>query len=298
MIETFVCLVILGIISSGVYALMSMGLSLIIGVLGKVNATHGQLVTLGAYTAFIVSSFVPSHLYLYILIAALAIGPVGILIDKVVLRPFRSRGQDLSKGGVDIIVTVGIGMVISNLVLMIFGARYRDVPEVFTGFIKIGYLGINMQRVMSLVVSIIVIALLFLFLKKTKIGTAIRAVSQNAISAQTLGINIENIYSLTWFIAAAMAGLAGALIAPISNISPAIGEFYLIKTFTIVVVGGLGNIHGALFASFILGISESVSQFWLPSEFKTVVSFTIMFLMLLFRPSGIFGIRIGREKAA
>jgi branched-chain amino acid transport system permease protein len=295
MIEYVFPLIILGLVSSGLYALTSIGLSLLFGVLGNVNATHGDLVTLGAYIVIMIAPFVPNP-FLYLLISALAIGPIGLLINKTLFYPFRVRGKDISKGATDIILTSGLSIIISNVMLIVFGVYYFRAPQAFEGVIKIAGIAINMQRIMTVVISLCIIILLFLFLKKTKIGTAIRAVSQNVMAAQSLGINIENIFSLTWFLSAALAGVAGALISPLTFVSPEIGFLFLIKTFAIVVFGGLGNIHGAIFGSFILGITESVSQLWLPTEYKVVVSFAIMFIMLIVRPSGIFGRRFDRSK--
>ena len=280
--------VINGIMTGAMYALFAVGLALILGVMDVVNTAHGEIYMLGAYTT--VGAVVGLGLgpWFYLPLTALVGFCIGLLIELVFVRRLRrSRGTDVHLSSM--ILTFGIGMIIQNLALQIFGPKFLKAPDLLPGSTELwGMVFIN-EHLLASALAIACMALLTVFLRYTRVGRAIRATAQNPAAARLVGINTGRIAALTFAISAALAALAGALLAPLYYVQPTMGTNLLLKGFAVVIVGGMGSVPGAIVGALLLGISESVGATILSYGYKDAIGFMLLALTLLFRPAGIFG---------
>lgn len=283
-------LIIGGILLGGLYALMAMGLSLIFGVMRIVNFAHGEFVMIGMYLTFLLYSYFNLDAYLSILIVTPIMFLFGLLINKILIKRLIGAAHVTQ-----IFVTVGLHMLMMSLALMIFGANFLSVKSKYaTKSIDIGVL-VGVPQVISFLIAIIVSIAIFIFLKKTFLGKAIRATTQNRASAQLMGIDINKIYSLTFGIGIGLTGLSAAILIPIYPVFPTIGLNFVLLTFVIVVMGGMGSIPGALLGGIIIGIIESVSAYYVDIGWKQAFYFAVFIIILIVRPQGFFG-HIGSEE--
>jgi branched-chain amino acid transport system permease protein len=193
------------------------------------------------------------------------------------------------------VVTLGLSLVIPNLILEIFGPDYQRVPGQFmTGVVEIGDLLVDKQRLAILLGAFIIAGLLMVFLQYTRLGRAIRAVGENPEAAQASGISVRRIHLITFTLGTMLAGAAGALVTPVTYAYPAMGINYTLYSIAVVIIGGLGSTWGAIFAGLVLGIAESLSVIWMPSGYNALVAPMLMLLTLIFRPQGLFGKRAAR----
>lgn len=285
--------VVVGLVLGGIYALFAVGLTLIFGVLDVVNVAHGEFFTLGGYAAFgaVVLLKLPPALGLPL--AALAAGAVGLLVYPVLIGPLQRRLGRRPPGPLFLVLTLGLSAVMQNTMLATAGGEYLRVPPLMRGGIDLDFTFISSQRVIIFAVACSALAALFAFLRWHRQGVAIRAVTQNPVSAQAVGIPLARIFTLTVGLGCAMAGLGGGLIAPLFNVYPAVGFTLTLKAFAITILGGMGNVLGALIASFIVALTESLSVLVIPSEWTNAIAFGMMILVLMVRPQGLFG-RPGR----
>lgn len=280
-----------GVLLGSQYALISIGLALLFGVMRVTNVAHGDLMTLGGYIALaIMVNWVPNQIAA-ILGTVLTMFMLGMLLDRSLFKRLRDRGQH-AEGALDtsaIVLTLGLSIAISNGILAIWGPNYTRVQPLATGTVDVLGLLITKQRLLAGGIAVLVIAALFLFLRMAKLGLAIRAVSQNSATVRSLGINPDRIYMVTAGIAAALAGVAGVLLAPDFWLSPFMGFRFTVKAIVIVVMGGLGSVTGALIGSLVLGIAESLAVLTISSQFADTAGLLIMMLILLIRPAGLLG---------
>ena len=274
--------------TGGLYALLGLGLTLIFGVMRVINVAHGEMLTIGAYTA-IVMGMTPVKSPWFAIVAAVVIVTVaGYLIARLLLTPITTDGRVDEQRG--LVMTLGLSFVIANLILATFGPEYQKVPgQLAEGAYVFGDLVLEKQRLAILAASLSAAGALMLFLKFTMIGQAIRAVGENPEAAQACGISVRKIHLLTFAIGSALAGLSGALITPATYAMPSMGFQYTLHAFTVVIVGGLGSVWGAVLAGLLIGVAESISVLWLPSGYNAMVGPAMMLLMLVFRPQGLLG---------
>jgi branched-chain amino acid transport system permease protein len=221
---------------------------------------------------------------------------VGYLTEKLVFLQMRKYGRgDWVMN--TFLVTVGISVVLQNLAKLLWTANYRGIPALWGGVAKIGTLTIAVDRVMALVIAVIAIAFLWFFLEKTKVGRAIRAVSQNEAGAMLLGINLKNIYALTLAVGCAMAGIAGACLLSVTPAYPTVGLVPLYKAWFVVILVGMGNVEGSIVGGLLVGLLETVSYYFLGAGWQDSVSLLVIALILLFKPSGLFGGKAGVQTA-
>ena len=284
----FIEQVINGLITGSIYALFAVGLALVLGVMDVVNTAHGEMFMLGAYSALAVISTIGAGPWLYLVVAALTGFAAGIVIDAVALRPLRRRsGVDMHMAS--IILTFGISMIVQNGALRLFGAKYHKMPELIAGATLIwGMVFIN-QHLLTLALALTAMGMLFVFLEYSRLGQAIRATAQNPNAARLVGIDTDRVSMLTFGIGAALAAVAGALIAPLYFVQPTMGSGIILKAFAIVIVGGLGSIPGAVVGAFLLGIAKSVGASFLSYGYKDAIGFMMLAVALLLRPLGLFG---------
>jgi branched-chain amino acid transport system permease protein len=277
-----------GIVLGSVYALLSLGLTMIFGILGIVNFAQGELYMLGAYVGFFLIVVQKVPFLLALLISMLVMGVFGLLIERFPFRPIQGKADESM-----ILATVGLSVFLMNGAILLFGADPRRVETPFSDvFIHLGTFSISMQRVLVFTVTVVLIILLTFFIRKTRMGKAMRACQQDLNAARIVGIDTRRVSMVTCFIGSALAAAAGVLIAPLFLVSPVMGLKVIAKAFVIVILGGLGNVAGAIMGGFIIGIAENLTAGFISSDLKDIIPFTILILILLLRPEGIFGKQI------
>ena len=275
-----------GLVLGSIYALVASGLSLIWGSMKMLNFAHGEFYMLGGFATYYAMTLLGLPSWLAIPLAMALVLLVGFGIEKLTIEPLLSRpGWDYTP----IIATLGLSIFLQNAALLVFGERFKNLPYFIEG--SGTYFGIRMayQRILILVVSVAVIFLFAQFLMRSKLGLALRAVAQDRDAATLQGIDVRSTYMWTFGISGSLAALAAAMVAPIFAINPWMGGTLLIKAFVVCVVGGLGDLRGAILGGILLGTAESLAVVLLSSEWKDVVSFAILIIVLWVRPSGFFG---------
>jgi branched-chain amino acid transport system permease protein len=274
-----------GLVMGGVYALIALGLTLIFGILEQVNFAHGELYMVGAYATFYFSESLGGGYPLAIIFAMLAVAFLALFYEWLLFRPLRGRGHLPA-----IISSLGASIFLWNLGLKIFGSAPRQMR---TGLseVAVTFWGVTLtlQRLLVLVVALGLIICLYLVIMKTRMGRAMRATAQDPEVAALLGIDINRIAEVTFIIGGALAAAAGALIGPIFLIYPAMGLMACLKAFVVVILGGLGNVMGAVIAGFSLGVIESLGAGFIASAYKDFFAFLVLILVLWIRPEGFLG---------
>jgi branched-chain amino acid transport system permease protein len=276
-----------GLVRGSMYALMASGLSLIFGIMGVKNFAHGEIFMLGTYVMFFALAVLGLPFPLGILLAAVVLFFVGMGIERTLIETLRKRaGRDWLLDA--FVLTIGMMVVLQNLAQIVFGSDRRGVTGLIEGTFVHGAIVISYERIMIVCVAALVGVLLWAFLAFTNFGKAIRATSQDPDAAQTLGIDIARIYTLTFGIGAALAGLAGALLISIYPAYPTVGFQPVIKSIACVILGGLGYVPGAIVAALLLGVIEAYSVFFMASGWQNVLTAGLVVLILIFRPAGLF----------
>ncbi|MDB5817368.1 MAG: Amino acid/amide transporter rane protein 1, family [Rhizobacter sp.] len=272
-------------VSTGVgYAMVALSLTLVFGVLHVINFAHGEVFMLGALTALVATrAGVP---YLLALPAAVVAGVViGILLDIVCVRPLLARGGDKTEV---LLSTFAASLLVFEAVLILWGSEPADMKGV-SGVVSIGSVVLPWQRVFILAAGIVVLLALEWVQRRTRFGVQMRAVAQSPFAASVVGIRLKRINSATFVLAAAIAALAGALLAPAIFFSPAMGHSIMIKAFVVVVMGGLGSARGAVLFGLLLGIFEALVGGFMSEGFAAVIIYALMLGTLLWRPNGLVG---------
>jgi len=277
-----------GIVLGCIYTLLSLGLTLIYGILGLVNFAHGELYMLGAFLALFAVATIGMNYFFGMIFAVVMMAIIGIVIERLCFRPLRGM-HDTSV----IVSTIGLSVLLQNLAIYVFGADPQrlttDLTEVMVRFFGLAF---SLQRILIVVVTVMLILLLNYFSKNTKTGKAMRACSQDLTAAKVVGININRITLITCMVGSALAAIGGGLVAPLYLVSPVMGIKVVVKAFAVVIIGGLGNVPGAILGGFLVGISESIAAGMISSHMRDGVAFGILILVLLFKPEGIFTKRI------
>jgi len=272
-----------------VYALFALGFTLIFGVLGVVNLSQGAVFMLGAYAALTAVTRLGAPLWLAIGFAFAFSGLVGLLIDRIVLKPLRARDAPHL---IPMIATIGLGLAFNSLVQGWFGAENQRFPsEVLPqDSLQFGGVSVTVLELGIILVSFVLMTVLLLALKKTQLGRALRAIAESPKAARLLGINVDGLFMLTSFVAAGLGGVAGVLIGLYSNaLFPLMGQPMLHKGIAVIILGGMGDIRGAMLAGLFLGFAEVLSVAYIGSDMRDAVAFGLLFLVLLVRPKGLFG---------
>ncbi len=280
--------IVYGVIQSGFFALAAVGLVLIFGVMGVVNFAHGEWVMVGAYTVWLLHAQNNVPFLLTIVIAIVLVSAIGLLMERFLFRPTR----DDPLGG--LICSIGALFILQVVAALVGGdGPSKQVPPPFEGTMTLfGFLHIPNQRVFSIVISVIALTLLWYFLTRSKLGWSLRAVSEDREAAELQGINSNRISMIAIGIGAAMAGLAGALMAPLTNINPHMGHNIIITAFIVTIVGGVGSLSGAVIASLLYALFHTLVTTYFSGTIATISGLLIMVLMLIVRPSGIMGRRV------
>ena len=272
-----------------VYALFALGFTLVFGVLGVVNLSQGAVFMVGAYAALTAITKLNAPLWLAILGAFAFSGLVGLLIDRIVLKPLRRREAPHL---IPMIATIGLAIAINSLVQGLFGAENQRFPsEVLPqDSLQIAGVSVTVLELGIILVSFVLMTVLMVTLRKTQLGRALRAIAESPKAARLLGINVDGLFMLTSFVAAGLGGISGVLIGLYSNaLFPLMGQPMLHKGIAVIILGGMGDIRGAMLAGLFLGFAEVLSVAYIGSDMRDAVAFGLLFLVLLVRPKGLFG---------
>ena len=272
-----------------VYALFALGFTLVFGVLGVINLAHGAVFMLGAYAALQAVTRLAWPLWASLIAAFLVSGCLGLLIDVLVLKPLRRRDAPHL---IPMIATIGIAILFNNAVQGVFGAENQRFPADLVPEQQLHFAGVQISvlEVAIIVLSFALMAVLLIVMRKTQLGRALRAIAESPKAAALLGINVEGLFFLTSFTAAAIGGVSGVLIALYSNaVFPLMGQPMLHKGIAVIILGGMGDIRGALLGGLFLGFAEVMSVAYIGSTMRDAVAFGLLFIVLLLRPQGMFG---------
>jgi branched-chain amino acid transport system permease protein len=273
-----------GLVLGGTYALLGIGLTLIFGLMNLVNFAHGELYTLGAYTTFAALALAGTGFFVAVAAALVVGAAAGALIEWILLRPLRAESIDTT-----MLVMIGLWIAMQNAELLGWGGVARSIPHPFpTAPIVLGPVGIAPLRVFVVLTAAALIALAWLLIQKTRLGTAMRATFQDRDTAALMGVRIGRIHTTTFAFGSALAAAAGALLGPIFLAYPSMGDLASLKAFSVVILGGLGNLAGATLGGLVLGVAEELGAGYVSSGYRDAVGFVIIILVLLFRPSGLF----------
>lgn len=276
--------IVTGLLIGGVYGLVAMGLTLIFGVLDIVNFAHGAFLAVALFVTWWLASTIGLHPYLTMLVTVPVMFGLGYGVQRGVLSG--AMGKPLEN---QLLITLGISLVIENALLLFFGADPRSVP--LPSDRAIGLLGAvaDLSRILAFAGALVLAGLLFLVLQRTRLGTAIRAVASNDAGAQLVGIDTRRIYAVTFAIGTACAGAAGTLVAPLVTVEPSTGALFNIVAFVVVVIGGMGNVVGALVGGLVIGLAEQLGSIFLPGQSPLLSVFIVFVLVLFLKPQGLFG---------
>ncbi len=274
-----------GLLVGGVYALIGIGLSLIFGVMRVINFAHGDLMVVGMYLTWGLFAVFKIDPYLALVVVIPAMFLFGGLLQKV----FINRVLDALPQN-QILLTIGLGLIVSNILMMAFTSDYRILTTSYSSAsFTVGGISVSQPLLRSFLVTLVLTGALGLFLRFTDLGQAIRATAQDRDAAQLMGIHVKRMSILAFGLGTALAGAAGALVAPTYYIYPQAGGSFTLKAFVITVLGGMGSIPGAALGGLIIGVAESLAGAYLSSGWKEVVVYTLFLVVLLVRPSGLLG---------
>ena len=285
-----------GLLLGGVYGLVSMGLSLIFGVLHIINFAHGAMMTVGMYTSFLLVASTGLDPYATLVVSVALLFVIGMGVQKLLVN--RIMGQPLEN---QLLLTLGLAIFIENALLLAFTATPRAIQLPYaSGSLSLGFIDVQLPfRVFGAVASLprtvaffgalLIAGGLYLLLQKTKLGTAIRAVAQNPAGAYLVGVNVPRIYVLTFGLGAGCVGAAGVLVLPFLSLEPTTGDAFNILAFVIVVLGGLGSVLGALLGGLLIGVTQEFGGVVFVGQSKLLAVFIVFILVLFLRPQGLFG---------
>jgi branched-chain amino acid transport system permease protein len=283
--EIFTQSLISGILIGGVYALIGIGLTIIFGVMRVINFAHGELLMLGMYATWVLFSVFKIDPFVSILITIPLLFLFGAFLQKVFINKILGALPQNQ-----ILLTIGLGLVMSNSIMLAFTSDYKILTTTYSSSsVKLLGISISTPLVISFAITVAITLALYWFLLKTDTGQAIRATAQDRDAAQLMGINVRKMSIIAFGLGAALAGTAGSLISPTYYIFPQVGSTFTLKAFVITVLGGMGSIVGATLGGVAIGVAESVGGVYLGSGWKEVIVFAMFLLVLLFKPSGLFG---------
>jgi branched-chain amino acid transport system permease protein len=284
-IQAFLGQLLLGLVNGSFYAMLSLGLAVIFGLLGIVNFAHGALYMVGAYVAWMSLEYLGLNYWWALLIAPAAVGLLGALIEVSMLR--RLYRIDPLYG---LLLTFGLTLILEGVFREFFGTSGQSypVPDALTGGVHLGFMFLPYYRAWVVGVSLVVCLGTWFLIERTRLGATLRAGTENPALVQAFGINVPLMVTLTYAFGAALAALAGVLHAPIIQVKPLMGTELIIVVFAVVVIGGMGSILGSIVTGIALGLVEGLTKVFYP-EASSIVVFVIMAIVLVVRPAGLFG---------
>jgi branched-chain amino acid transport system permease protein len=270
-----------GLLAGSIYALVALGLGLIFGVMRVLNVAHGPLMMLGAYTTFWLFHWLGLNPYLSLLVTMPLLFLVGVGLQRLLVRRVVDA-PELSS----LLLTFGVSIALVNLAQLAFTSDLRSV-EFLTGSFIVGPFALSKSRLLACAFAILITAAAFVFLKSTRLGKAVRAVSQSREVAQVCGIDVQRIHLLAFGLGTALAAAGGTLVAVMVAIQPEMGQVYTFKSFLVIVLGGAGNYPGALLGGLFLGLVEQLASLFLTTQVNEAIAYVLLVVILLIRPTGL-----------
>lgn len=274
-----------GFLIGGIYALISVGLTLIFGVMRIINFAHGDLMMLAMYITYWMFVLFGIDPFISLIVTVPTLFVIGSVIQKFLINRVLEAPQ-----ASQLFLTLGVMLIAQNVALLLWKADYRALRTNYTGsVIKLGQVFISIPRVESFSVAILLTGLLYVFLTNTKIGRAMRATAQNREVSSLMGVNVSRIYTLAFGIGTACVGAAGTLLSTFFYISPTVGTVFTLTAFVAVVLGGMGSFTGAFFGGLIVGLAESLGAVYIATQYRELITFILFIFILLLKPSGLLG---------
>ena len=284
-LQAFLGQLLLGLVNGAFYALLSLGLAVIFGLLGIVNFAHGALYMLGAFAAWIMLDLFGINYWAALILAPLTVGILGVVIERLFLKHLYKLDEIYG-----LLLTFGLTLIAEGIFREIYGVSGQNypVPELLSGATNLGFMVLPNYRAWVVLVSLVVCLGTWYLIEKTPLGAYLRAGTENAALVQAFGINVPMMVMLTYGAGAALAALAGVLAAPIIQVNPLMGSNLIIVVFAVVVIGGMGSILGSVITGLALGLVEGMTRVFYP-EASSIVVFVVMVIVLMVRPAGLFG---------
>ena len=284
--DVFLQTLVAGVLIGGIYSLIGIGMSLIMGVMGIINLAHGQLMMVAMYITFVLSHYLHLDPYFSLLVAMPSLFLLGMFLQKYLLNPLIKVDSILPEN--QVLMTVGIGMVLAEIARFIFSSDYKTVQTPYSSSaFFIGGISFNLAMSIAFLFAVAFTIALFWFLLKTDLGRCIRATAQDKDAATLMGVNSSRITIITFGIGSALVAAAGTLLIPIYYLFPDIGGPFTLKAFVITILGGRGSTVGAIFGGILLGIAESMGATYIGMGYREMVGFVIFILVLIFLPGGL-----------
>jgi len=276
-----------GLVTASVLAIAAVGLSLQFGITNYINFAYGDFMALGSYITYDFNTgFMHINVWIALVAGSLGMGVIAVLLNRYLLSPFAKRFE---KSFYVLIVTFGLSLILLNVIYSFWGADVRSYNMPIEKVLHIGPFLLTRNQLIVMAISVVLMLLVSVMLKTTRLGKSMRAMSDNTTLAMTSGIDTKAITTITWFLSGMMAGLAGTVLAITEgNLTPASGELFLFVIFAAVIVGGVGSIYGAMAGAVLIGLATEISAVYINPGYKLDVAFVILILTLLFRPSGLF----------
>jgi len=284
-LQAFLAQLLLGLVNGAFYAMLSLGLAVIFGLLGIVNFAHGALYMLGAFAAWIMLDKFGINYWFALVLAPLTVGTLGVVIERLFLKHLYKIDPIYG-----LLLTFGLALIAEGSFRELYGASGQnyDVPELLSGATNLGFMVLPNYRAWVVLVSLVVCLGTWFLIERTRLGAYLRAGTENPALVQAFGINVPLMVMLTYGAGAALAALAGVLAAPIIQVNPLMGSNLIIVVFAVVVIGGMGSILGSVITGLALGLVEGMTRVFYP-EASNIVVFVVMVLVLMVKPSGLFG---------
>jgi branched-chain amino acid transport system permease protein len=279
-----------GLMIGSIYVLIALGMVLIYGVMHVLNFAHGVLFMVGGYLCHFFFTRLTGSYAAAVLLSMAALAAIGVAIERGVFRPLQGNLRN------QVIASLGLILGIENLVIALWGPNALQMRTPATEhLVSLGELRFPLQHLMIIAITAIVVAAMFAFLKWSKLGTALRATSQDRDAARVVGIPVEKVDIASFALGTTLAALGGALVGPLFLVFPQMGDAPMVKGLAGILLGGMGSVPGAVIGGMIIGIAESVSTLFLPTDYRDSIAFAIMVMILLVRPRGLFGVRVRGE---
>jgi branched-chain amino acid transport system permease protein len=282
-VEIFVQQLFNGLTIGSVYTLVALGLTLVYGILHIPNFAHGALYMMGGYITLTMMTKVGLHYWFAMIVSVLVVGLIGVLMERFVFYPLKDAPPIHDK-----IAAIGILLFLEAFAQFVWGADYQTMPTPYGQVVNVFGLTFTVQRILIIISAIVVVILLYLFLKKTFTGATIIAMSQNREGANLVGINTNKVAMMTFMISGGLAAIAASLASPINLVFPGMGHLVILKAFVIIILGGMGSIPGAIIGGYILGFSESLGATYISNDYKDLIAFILLVLILTIKPTGLF----------